>query len=65
MDIYIDVTKDNRVEGWGSTSNGKSIPITVSDNHEVLNNPHVFVYKDGTLTKDVDYQQKLLNKKEV
>ncbi|GIN88710.1 hypothetical protein J6TS2_50960 [Heyndrickxia sporothermodurans] len=60
MEVYIDVTKDNRVDGWGSTSNGKNILITVPNNHEVLSNPHVFVYKEGKLSKDEAYQQELL-----
>ncbi|MGG1527032.1 hypothetical protein [Peribacillus frigoritolerans] len=65
MQIFINVNNDNRVIGWGSTRGNESdIEVTVSENHEFLNNPFIFTYSNGNLVKDEVYQQELLAQKE-
>ncbi|MED3562236.1 hypothetical protein [Bacillus xiapuensis] len=60
MEIYILVGEENRVIDWSSTSGDNRIKIEVEDDHEVIDNPYVFTYSDGILTKDIPYQQLLI-----
>lgn len=62
MKIYLSVGLDKRVQAWGSTKGKETdIEMDVSDTHEVLKNPFVFVYSNGTLQKDLAYQQQLIS----
>lgn len=61
QDIYILVGLNNRVLDWSSTSGGNRINIKIESTHEFLNNPSVFTYDSGVLTKDVEYQQQLID----
>lgn len=62
MKIYLSLDANKRVIAWGSTK-GKpdDVEIVVPDTHEVLKNPFVFIYSNGSLQKDTAYQQKLIS----
>jgi hypothetical protein len=54
---------NSRVEGWGSSrGSNNDIKIDVDDNHGVLNNPFIYTYSGGVLTKDTAYQEELKNR---
>ncbi len=61
MKIFLSLDADKRVIAWGSTK-GKSddVEMVVPDTHEVLKNPFVFIYSNGSLQKDTAYQQKII-----
>jgi hypothetical protein len=62
MKIFIDVNSETkRVEGWGSSKLSlASIEIEIAEADDFFKNPFVFVYVDGNLIKDEEYQQELL-----
>ncbi|MCK1985157.1 MULTISPECIES: hypothetical protein [Peribacillus] len=65
MQVFINVDKDKRVCGWGSTrGNASDIEVVVTDDHELLRNPFIFTYSNGKLVKDAEYQKSLIAEKE-
>lgn len=59
--IFISIDKDTGrlVGGWSETRcNDSDIEIEVPDDHPVLDNPFVYVYKDKKLVKDEEYHKK-------
>lgn len=63
MKIYIQLNKDCRLVGWGSTRGKNSdVELDVPNDHEVLRNPFVFKYANGNLLKDEGYHQQLIDK---
>lgn len=65
MKIYLSLNAEKRVMGYGSTKGGASdVEITISDNHEILQNPFVFKFENNQLIKDTTYQQQLINEYE-
>jgi len=66
MKMYISVDSDGRVNALGSTPfNEESIEIDVPEDHEILTNPFIFVYQDGLLIKNTEYQLELIKKQKI
>lgn len=64
MKIYLSV-RDGRVVGVGSSPSSESdIEMSVSTDHEVLDNPFIYKVENGQLVKDEAYQQQLIQEKE-
>jgi hypothetical protein len=66
MEVYL-FTDGERVTGCGNTpSPGEPgvIKLDLPEDHEVLDNPFVFVYVNGELMKDEEYQQQKIAEKE-
>lgn len=64
MKIFLAI-RDSRVIGYGSTPTSETdIEMTVSNDHEVLQNPFIFRVENGQLVKDEAYQQQLIQEKE-
>jgi hypothetical protein len=65
MRVYISLDENNRVRGWGSSPiSSQSIEVEIDKNHEVLKNPLIFKYENGSFIKDTLYQQQLIEEKE-
>jgi hypothetical protein len=66
MEVYL-FTAGERVTGCGNTpSPGEPgvIKLDLPEDHEVLVNPFVFVYINGELMKDEEYQQQIIAEEE-
>lgn len=62
MKVYLSIGANNRVEGWANIRGGQSdVELDVAENHNVLNNPFIYTYSDGVLTRDTVYEEELKN----
>lgn len=62
MIIYLSIGADNRVEGWGNIRGAESdVELDVAEDHNILNNPFIYKYSDGILTRDTAYEEELKN----
>jgi hypothetical protein len=65
MLIHFKIDENFRLLYWASTrSTLDEIELEVTDDHEVLKNPTVFKYENGTLIKDTAHQEFLIAQRE-
>jgi hypothetical protein len=63
MEVYL-FTNGERVTGCGNTPSPEAIKFEVPEDHEVLFNPFVFLFINGELVKDQEYQQQIIAEEE-
>ena len=64
MKVFFSVGKDNRIQGWGSSSiSDNDVELDLDEFHEALKNPYIFRYENGELIKDVEWQQEQIDKR--
>lgn len=62
MKIYFTLDENSRLLGWSNRPGSVSdFELDVDASHEVIRNPFIFKYENGTLVKDEAYQQQLIN----
>lgn len=65
MKVFINVSGDRRVTGYGSTRGSVSdVELNVPDTHEFFKNPFIYKVVFGTLVKDETYQKEQVEQKE-
>lgn len=65
MKVFINLSGDRRVNGWGSTrGNASDVELNIPDNHEFFKNPFIYKVVFGTLVKDEAYQKEQIEQKE-
>lgn len=67
MIIYLNLTDDDYVDGWGSNrSNESEIEINLDEEHDFFNSDiHCWKYEDDELVFDEEKKQKLVKEREM